>query len=427
MLPGSFGSPGRGICWTKRRRTGSGDVNGHPPLFTKAFVLICLATFFFYLSFYLILPVMPLYVAGLGGTSTQIGLVIGLFAFMSMLLKPPSGWVIDQRGNRPVLLAGMAVFLLASLGYTLTRSVAAILALRAFHGIGMGLFPTAATVVVAELAPLPRRGEAMGWFGIANSMGMILGPAAGTDVAERLGHQALFLLAAGIAGVGLTCLLILTPVGQPASDPERTLRWRDLYSRGAILPAVLLLFLFVPYGTMMAFMPIIAARRGMGNPGTFYSVFALAVLAVRAKAGRVSDLKGRAAVIVPGMAVAAVAFVVLGLTAGPLGVLAGAAVYGIAFGSVQPALMALTADRVPPAERGKAMGTFYTAWELGVSTGSTGSGLLLRIVDFPLMLLASAAFPAAGVLLSLRAKRRVPISSPGQAERPRGTAQELTE
>lgn len=30
------------------------------PLFTRPFVLICLATFFFYLSFCLILPVMPL-------------------------------------------------------------------------------------------------------------------------------------------------------------------------------------------------------------------------------------------------------------------------------------------------------------------------------------------------------------------------------
>ena len=46
------------------------------PLFTRSFTIICLATFFFYLSFYLILPVMPLYVAAMGGTSFQIGLII---------------------------------------------------------------------------------------------------------------------------------------------------------------------------------------------------------------------------------------------------------------------------------------------------------------------------------------------------------------
>jgi MFS family permease len=257
----------------------------------------------------------------------------------------------------------------------------------------------------------------MGWFGVANSVGMIIGPAAGAGVAAWLGYQAMFLLAAGIAGAGLACLWMLPPVGSPALEMPWTLRWRDLYSRTALLPAALLLFLFVPYGSMMAFMPIVAARRGVANPGTFYSVFALAVLAVRAKAGRLSDVMGRAAVILPGMAVGAAAFAILGLTAGPLGVLVGAAVYGIAFGSVLPVLMALTADRTHPAERGKAMGTFYTAWELGVSLGGTGSGLLLRIGDFPLMLLACAAFPAAGALLSLRARGPIPISRSREGKR----------
>ena len=104
------------------------------------------------------------------------------------------------------------------------------------------------------------------------------------------------------------------------------------------------------------------------------------------------------------MLVAALAFAVLGLTSGPIGVLLGGAIYGIGFGAVQPALMALTADRVPLEERGKAMGTFYTAWELGSAAGAVGSGLLLKVTDFPLMLLASSALPIAGALLSLKAR-----------------------
>ncbi len=372
-------------------------------LFTRPFVVICLATFFFYLSFYLILPVMPLYVADMGGTSTQIGLIIGFFAFTAMILRPPAGWIIDTRGSRRVLLVGMAIFLLASLGYVLARSVESVLALRLFHGVGMGLFPTAATVVVAEVAPPARRGEAMGWFGIFNTVGLTIGPAAGMAVTERTGYPALFLLAGSVAAAGLLCLLLLPRIARPAST-GRLPRLHDFFSQAAVLPSVLLLFLYVPYGAIVAFIPIIATRRGLANAGTFYTVFAVAVLLVRAKAGRLSDRQGRAAVILPGMLVASVGFVVLGLTSGPMGVLAGAAVYGIAFGSAQPALMALTADRVPSEERGKAMGTFYAAWELGISAGATGSGLLLKVTDFPLMLLASAALPMAGALLSLRAR-----------------------
>ena len=375
------------------------------PLFTRPFVLTCLGTFFFYLSFCLILPVMPLYVADLGGSSTQIGLIIGCFAFMAMLFRPPAGWFIDTRGSHLVLVAGMAIFMFASLSYIAVRSVGAILLLRLFHGMGMGLFPTAATVVVAELSPLARRGEAMGWFGMAYSVALILGPTAGTAIARGVGYPVLFLGAGGTALLGLLCVLMLPRIGRP-SGRTGSLRWGEFFSRAAVLPSSVLLFLYVPYGMMIAFIPIIAAGRGLGNPGTVYTVFALAVLVVRAKAGRISDRRGRAAVILPGMLLAALGFVILGLTSGPTGVLVGAAIYGAAFGSVQPALMALTADRVPAEERGKAMGTFYTAWEFAISAGATGSGLLLRVADYPLMLLVGSAFPVVGALLALRARTR---------------------
>lgn len=395
-----------------RSSRGGGDLQRdedlHVPadtrLFTRPFVVLCLATFFFYLSFYLILPVMPLYVAGMGGTPTQVGLIIGLFAFTAMILRPPAGWIIDTRGHRLVLRAGMGIFMLASLGYTVARSVDAVLALRLFHGMGMGLFPTAATVMVAEVAPPPRRGEAMGWFGIANSAGLIIGPAAGTALAVGMGFPVLFLVAGAVASLGLASLLVLPSTGKPPERTGRSLRWRDFFSSAAVLPSTVLLFLYVPYGALVSFIPIIATRRGLENPGTFYTVFALAVLLVRAQAGQLSDRRGRVLVILPGMLVASLAFAVLGLTSGVMGVLVGAAIYGIAFGGAQPALMALTADRVPPEERGKAMGTFYTAWELGITTGAVGSGLLVQVADFSQMFLASSAMPLAGALLSLAAR-----------------------
>jgi len=373
-------------------------------LFTRPFVLICLATFFFYLSFCLILPVMPLYVAAMGGTSFQIGLIIGFFSFTAMVLRPPTGWFIDLRGCRVVLVAGMTIFMLASLGYVIARSVTMVLGLRVFHGVGMGLFPTAATVVVAEVAPPTRRGEAMGWFGIANSLGYIVGPAVGTAIASGAGFPALFMVAGGMACLGLGCIWLLPRIGRMPASTIRPPRPRDLFSRAAMLPSILLLSLFVPYGVMVAFMPIIAAGRGLANPGTFYTVWALAVLLVRAQAGSVSDRCGRATVIIPGLAAAGVAFAILGLTSDRIWLLVGAAVYGLGFGSVQPALMALTADRVPLEERGKAMGTFYVAWELGITAGSTGAGLLLRVIDFPLTLLASSFIPMIGAILGFRAR-----------------------
>jgi MFS family permease len=374
------------------------------PLFTGPFVLICLAAAFFYLSFYLILPVMPLYVQALGGTPAQIGLLIGYFAAMAMVLRLPAGWLIDRRGSRPILWIGMAIFLLAPLGYTIAEAVGPILWLRLVHGVGMGLFPTAAAVVVAELSPPLRRGEAMGWFGIASSIGLIVGPAAGPVVASQLGFAVLFLLCAGVAGVGLLCLSLLPRAERRAAPPGWRIRWQDVFSPPAVLPSLILLFLYVPYGTLVAFAPIIAAGRGLDNAGFFYTAFAGAMLLVRSKAGELSDRHGRAAVILPGMLVAAAALVVLALASGPAGVLAAGVIFGIGFGAVQPALMALTTDRVAEADRGKAMGTFFTAWEMGIALGAASAGWLLTYTDFTVLLIAGAGLPVAGAFVALKAR-----------------------
>ena len=349
---------------------------------------------------------MPLYVASLGGTSSQIGLIIGLFATMAMVMRPPSGWLIDRRGTRPILLIGMAVFLLASLGYIAARTVAPILALRLFHGIGMGLFPTAATVVIAELAPPTRRGEAMGWFGITNSIGLVVGPVVGPWIAAQLGFPVLFLLAAGTAGLGFACIF-LVPAGPRPIQASRPPRPGDFFSRAAVLPSLILLLLYIPYGTVVAFIPLVAKARGLENPGLFYMVFAVAMLLVRAKAGEVSDRRGRAAVILPGMILTGVSFLVLGRTFGPAGMLTGAAILGLGFGCAQPALMALTTDRAGPSERGKAMGTFYTAWELGIASGAAGAGWLLNVTDFATLFLVGAAVPLGGAFVALKARPTV--------------------
>jgi len=155
---------------------------------------------------------------------------------------------------------------------------------------------------------------------------------------------------------------------------------------------------------VIAFIPLVATARGLENPGFFFTVFAAAMLLVRAKAGQVSDRLGRTAAILPGMLFTALSLLVLGITTGPGGVLAGAGILGLGFGCAQPALMALTADRVPPEERGKAMGTFYFAWELGIGVGAAAAGWLLAVTDFGTLFSAAALIPCAGAALAFASR-----------------------
>lgn len=382
----------------------------------RAFALLWLATFLFYLGFQLLLPVMPLYAARLGGREAHVGFIIGVFAFAAMLLRPVAGDLADRVGRRPLVLLGTAIFALAPLGYAVVRTIPALLVLRVAHGVGMGLAPTAATVIAADLTPAERRGAAMGRFSLAPAVGLAVGPYLGAGLVGALGFVPTFVVATAIEGVALALAWMLpetrpsTPEGAPAAPlPARgrlarfARRW---FSPAALYPAALLLALYLSYGGVVSFLPLFAERRALGNPGLFFTVVAIASVVVRGPAGQLSDRLGRRAVVAPALALAALSLFGLGLARSPAGLLGAAALYGLGFGAGQPALMAMTADRVAADERGRAMGTFYTAWELGISGGSILLGLCAGWLGFAAMWWVAGAWAGVGAVAALRGVRR---------------------
>lgn len=368
------------------------------------FLLLWSGALAFFFSFYLLLPTLPLYARALGIAEARIGLIIGFFALSSMAVKPWAGWAVDRYGRQPILVLGALIFVGASVLYGWTETAGALLLIRIFHGAGMGCYPTAGTAVVADLTPPERRGEAMGVYGAAANLALALGPLAGVWVAERAGFPVLFAVSAVTAILALSLTLSLR---EPLAERRRApFGLAAVLSRAALFPSAILFCLMATYGVQVAFLPLYVQSLEGGNPGVFFLAFALVVAAVRGYAGRLSDRIGRAPVTAAGMLLVGVAMGALALRAELTALLLAGALYGIGYGTAQPALMAWSVDRVPAEERGKAMGTFYTAFELGIETGAIGFGFLLSRVGYPLMFcLAGALALAGGVLAVARSQR----------------------
>jgi MFS family permease len=371
-----------------------------PGLLTPAFARLWAASFLIFLSFYLTLPILPVYAARLGLGEAAIGFVIGAFALASMVLKPWAGWVMDWRGRRGILLAGAGLFILASAGYPATGSAASLLLVRVVHGAGMGLFPTAAVAMVADLAPVLRRGEALGMFGMAANLALAVGPALAGPAQARLGFVGLCGLATALAAVGTGLASGARETAPPAA--RLPLRVRELFARAAVRPALLTLVLFLPYGAVMGFLPLLALERGAQQPGLFFTLMAVTLLLVRTSAGRLSDRFGRGAVVAPAFAVIAASLAVVAIARAPWALYAAGALFGLGLGGAQPTLMAWAADLVPATERGKAMATYYTAWELGIGGGQVAFGLLLPSVGFAGLFAAGAGLALLAGALAVR-------------------------
>jgi MFS family permease len=300
------------------------------------------------------------------------------------------------------MLAGGAVFVAAPVAYGAAAGAGSLFAVRLAHGAGMGLLPTAATAMVADVAPAARRAEILGAFGMASGLALALGPGAGILVARRLGFHGLFVTAAAVAAVGFACI-----AGVPETHTTRAaprFRLADTVSRAALFPSLLMLLMTITYGALVAFLPLHADARGL-NAGVFFVVYALALTAVRHPAGRLSDRRGRAPVVVAGTVVLAVALVVLAFAESMVSLLMGGIVYGAGHGAAHTTLIAWAADGVPPTERGRAMGTLYTALELAIAIGSIGAGLAVSAVGFTATFAGAAVLALATAALAARGGR----------------------
>ena len=345
---------------------------------------------------------MPLYAKSLGARDSEIGLLLGLFAAAAMVLRLPVGWYLDRGRRVPALVVGAIIFAISSAGYALTGTIAALLALRLFHGTGMAIFTTAGQTLAVDIAPAGRRGETLGIYGTATNIAAMLGPAIGMALASAVGFRQLFLICAGIA----TSALILSALirepryhhselgdsGEPTARAER--RPTNPFNRAVIGPGLAMLALMFTYGAISSFVPLIAIQRGLANPGLFFAVYAGAMIVSQGVAGRLSDRFGRWSAVLVGLTLVVVGIVAVALLGGWWLLVAGG-IYGLGAGAASPALYAAAGDLVPPRQRGSAMATMGLFLEMGIASGSILTGILAGLVG-----LTSAFWAVAGATAS---------------------------
>jgi len=368
-------------------------------LFSKNFILTSLSTFTLFSSFYFLLITLPIYIEKIGGTESEIGLIIGVFTISAVFLRPFIGKEVDRRGRKIILVSGIVIFLISMLLYDYARNVTSLLLLRVLHGIGWGAATTAATTLIADIAPPKRRGEAMGVFGMASNIAMAIGPALSMILLLKYDFSILFSISAGIAFISL---LLVLPISETMVVHPKT----PLFSKEALFPSVLMFTISLTYGSIVSFLSLFAQKQGILNPGIFFTVFAVTLILVRAMAGKLSDIKGRKFVIIPGMVLITAGLWVLSTAIALETFLVAAFLYGLGFGLVHPSLMALLVDSVSDKGRGAAMGTFTAVFDLGIGPGSIILGLVLQYYGFQVMYTLSGLIVLSGAVLLIANDRR---------------------
>ncbi|WP_226037044.1 MFS transporter [Aquibacillus saliphilus] len=380
-------------------------------IWTKDFALICMANFFIFLGFQMTLPTIPLFVQQLGGSDQIIGVITGIFTFSALIFRPYAGHSLESKGRQFVYMLGLSIFVISVGSYAIIPSIAFLFMMRIVQGIGWGFSTTATGTIATDLIPPKRRGEGMGYFGLSGNLALAFGPALGLTLVGYISFPQLFLICSALGAVALILSsLIKYKKVEPPAHKSVNPRF-DIFEKTAIQPAFLLFFITVTFGGLASFLPLYTAVKGISGIEMYFLIFAIFLMVSRTFAGKIYDVKGHIFVFLPGTALIFIAMLLLMWLPNSLILFIAAALYGLGFGSVQPALQAWAVEKAESNRKGMANATFFSFFDLGVGVGAITFGQVAYLFGYSYIYLGSAISVFLSmvlyVVLLIKAKKQV--------------------
>jgi MFS family permease len=368
-------------------------------LFNRNYILLCIANFLFFASFYLLLPVLPFYLNEVFGVSqTMAGFIISCYTIATLFIRFFSGYIMDAYARKPVYLLGFAIFTVVFCGYIFAATVLMLIFLRIIHGLSYGMTSVSSNTLVIDVMPSSRRGEGLGYFGVANNIAMALGPMAGLLLYSRFCAQVIFITCTVISLVGM---LIASQIKTRQRPPVKRLPVsldRFILLKG--LPAGLsFVFIGFAYGQITNYIALYAQKMHLSiSGGMFFLVYAIGLIMSRLFSGRMTD-KGKAPQVISiGFGIVLVfmfmlfycsklSIVNLPLTNFLFILIAFGCGFG--FGSTFPAFNSLFISLAPANQRGAATSTYLTSWDVGFGIGIFTGGAIADKFSFSVAYLVS--------------------------------------
>jgi MFS family permease len=357
-------------------------------LWSRHFIIAFLISLSVMLGHYMLTTSLPAFLTGIGGSATDAGLLGGVFTLASLLSRPFVGKIIDRRGRRVVLVAGVVIILLSTVIYPFLAIVPLLILLRIFHGCGYSASTTALNTAVADIVPRSRLSEGVAYIGIAGTIATAFGPFIGLGLAAQ-SFSAFFTVLAllglfSLGGAGLMNYEKVLPAG-----PGQSVKGK-LFEKSALPVAIVYLIMALPLEAMMIFIAGYGTERGFQQISLFYPVHALAMVLSRLLLGRLVDRTGPNRIMLSAMllGVFSLAFLAFAKTDGRM--IIAAFIFGIPMGISITILQAILVRTSPHESLGAANATMMAFADIGFGLGAIIMGYVIEFFGFKVFFLLAA-------------------------------------
>jgi DHA1 family bicyclomycin/chloramphenicol resistance-like MFS transporter len=294
------------------------------------------------------------------------------------------GPVSDRFGRRPVILIGLAIYVIAAFACAVVSNVGVLIALRFVQGLGSCAGSVCAYAVIQDLMLPPReRASRQALLSAINNVGPLAAPIAGVWILSTLGWRPLYAIPAMLGAIVLVAVALLLPETSPKTPGAAFERYlRVLALPRTLAFAVMIFALFAGYFAMISGSPFVLVAQLHVSTTAFAIAFAIEAASglvgsfVASRLAKTTSSERLLAVSLVVALAAAAANGAAGVWApSPLAFILTMSLYAFAFGVALPSAYTLAlADA--GSDAGVASGLLGAGLSLGGAAGSAISGVL---------------------------------------------------
>ncbi len=352
-------------------------------LWTLSFINACIGNFLLFFAFYLLVPIFPLYlIEKYDASKALVGAILSSYTIAALLIRPFAGFVLDMVYRKPVYLIAYFLFVLSFVGYPLANAIGIFLFFRILHGFTFGFVTTAGNSLVIDIMPASRRGEGLGYFGIANNLAMAFGPMTGLFLHDYSTFDVIFYTAIGTGALGFLFASTIKARNMADKSTKQPMAFDRFFLFKGFNAGFCLLLMGIPYGITVTYVAIYGKELGIvSGLGAFFSLMAVGMIFSRLISGKLVDKGKLLQVINYGTALCVITFIMLSSlqflvnqTVISIFFFTVSMFMGIGYGLIFPAYNTLFVNLAPNNRRATASSTYMTSWDIGIGIGLVAGG-----------------------------------------------------
>ena len=361
------------------------------------------ANFMLFFSFMVLTPLLPLYLSDTFGAGKHtIGLILSGYTLTALMMRSVSGYLVDSRPRKLVLMVCYGLFAFFFAGYFVTGWSLVLFALiRTLHGAPFGAATVANSTVAIDVLHPTRRAEGIGYYGLSNNIATALSPSVGLYIYELTGNYNLIFLIALLAsalGVFINATLKLAPRELQTKSQKLSLDrfflvkgWRE---------GIAMVCYAYSYGVLATYLAIYGKERLgiIGGSGLFFMILSAGLILSRLIGTRTLRQGKIVHNATLGICISVFGYILFASVAKPWAFYGSALIIGLGNGHMFPAFQNMFINLAPHSQRGTANSTLLTSWDVGMGLGIVVGGALSEAMGYGAAFYSAAMVNMFGVI-----------------------------